>query len=443
MTRIPVLKAARTTLCLAFAGALTSAEAIAGDQPFSLDFLSARSERGIPTKDEWSVAVLGNGHVVATSTSADLLEARIVERAPDGRILWARHLPRSAVSPPNAVPFEGGFLVGILTRGTHLAYFGPDGNVNWIRSFGTPEGLLRGAFVALVVDDARDEIYLAGVVWPSPPSGSSNAYSQPSTENFVAKLNAMGDVQWSKRLEAASPSMELRSAALAPQNGVYLSTQDYLLKLDSAGNLIWANQLSFENWALPLWTLSPAPNGITITGTIGVFAAANGLAARVDADGQILWAKGVDVSPNDALFSGAGTQDGEVLMVGSVEPEEIGRRSDGWIVKLGEGGRVEWSLTLADKNESHFESIAIGKEGLAAMGTMETLDAGRQPILMTLPHNGAVGKCALIQAAEAAVVDLLLKAEPVELAVEDYPILATAADLPFEPLEMTADPVCD
>jgi hypothetical protein len=177
-----------------------------------------------------------------------------------GNLLWIRQFGTTGKDREGDVSADdmgnvyiSGFSFGSL-GGPHagpadgyVAKYDADGNQQWIRQLGGPEG---DALNAVVVDPLGN-IYASGNTFGSLGGGNAG-----SDDAILTKIDAAGNYQWTAQL-GASGSERSEGVAVDGQGNVYVSGKTYGIlggaspgtpnvfatKCDAGGNLLWTLQL--------------------------------------------------------------------------------------------------------------------------------------------------------------------------------------------------------
>jgi hypothetical protein len=233
---------------------------------------------GTPDADAAAgVSVAADGSLFVTGSTGGALDgealgfgdAFLVKYSSAGELLWVRQLgtsqPDDAASV-SAAADGGAFVVGV-TRGVldgardgadqdaFVARFSPDGELLWTRQLGSQVGYDDRATGVSVGDD--ESVYVSGQSF-----GGIDADSAGSSDAFVAKYSAAGELSWVRQVGGAD--FDVAEAVSAGADGeVYVAGQlggvlvggpgvvipgaPYVAKYSSEGELLWAQ--TFEDAA--------------------------------------------------------------------------------------------------------------------------------------------------------------------------------------------------
>ncbi len=240
------------------------------------------------------------------------------------------------------IDFGGGVLASTPSTYTRpdgfIAKFSRDGLHRWSQRFGS--GVFDSADAVAV--DGRDQVVVVGGFGGTVSFGGKAITSTRPAEIFVAKLGSDGVGIWVRHF-AAEFSRTVRMDAdgdilvggvfngKADFDGIGLEAsfsdsgdQGFVLKLDgTTGKVVWAKRLGsrFRAWVNGL-AVDPAKS-VFVTGSFGgeadfgappLVARDGAFIAKLDRDGNLMWAKGYD-----GVFTGigSGVDQGSALTVDS------------------------------------------------------------------------------------------------------------------------------
>lgn len=294
-----------------------------------------------------------------TWTSAGGRDGYVAKLAPDGSPAWGLRFGDAgyqaaagvAVDPAGQVllagAFSGSVTLGdtVTSAGGHdalIAKLGADGTPLWSRSLGGPLDQ-RAHGVAV---DAAGEAVVVGEFAGTVGIGGSTVGSAGASDAFVLKLDDAGELRWLRRFGGSgaetarrvaadgaggvviggefSNSLNLGGGPLAGSGGGGL----FVGKFDGSGGHVWSKGLPGSGGSRLEGLAVSADGGVAITGSLvgtleigGVELVSDGdadvFAARLDAEGRLLWAR---------RFGGAGAQEGlGVAITGAGEVVITGR----------------------------------------------------------------------------------------------------------------------
>ncbi|RME24660.1 MAG: hypothetical protein D6806_09250 [Deltaproteobacteria bacterium] len=259
-----------------------------------------------------------------------------ISTAPDGGLVVA------GISSSFSAGGDGDALVVKLN---------PDGSVAWAKTYGG-----AGEDMALDIKAAPDGGYIM--------AGWTESFGAGQSDCWLLKLDADGNVQWSKAF--GGPGMEQAVYADPLPSGGYVvagattsfgaGDGDYwVLKIDSAGGVVWQ-----KAYGGPLGDAPPNEYGEQVARAV-VGADGNIVVASVSfsfgkgdgdvwvlkldaADGSPVWQYAYGDAGEDSNWMLSRATGGGYLFSGSFV-DVATQDPDVWVVKLAEDGTVEWQKT--------------------------------------------------------------------------------------------------
>ncbi|WP_437599985.1 hypothetical protein WMF28_00330 [Sorangium sp. So ce590] len=266
------------------------------------------------------------------------------------------------------------------------------GTLEWSIKIGR-DGEQHGEDIAF---DRAGNILIAGRF-----SGSVDfAASQGSTDGFVVKLAPDGTPIWNKAFGGSGTDVCTRVAyakndlvVLAGTYGNTLyfdgtslpsagSTDVFVAKLDAAGDLDWIKRISGPGADTVRGLSVDADDNIVVAGSFTdraeVLGAANLVSfggedifvVKMDAQGGHIWSKNFGNTSPQVALDAAFTPDGSVVLVGSIagpmrfgETDLIPRGYDAFMAKLDKNGEPLMAKTFGDNMDQEFVSVAVDAQG--------------------------------------------------------------------------------
>ena len=263
------------------------------------NFLWAKQIGGTSIDYPGNIAVDANGNVLVGGSfrgTVDLnpgageqtvtepgQEAFLLKLNSDGDFMWAKHWGGNSNSTTNnihSIAFDssGNIIIGGSFEGTndlnpgagtfnvtpigsgdaYILKLDASGGFLWAKAFGGDLIYSRDAVTTLAVDGS-DNIVASGNFY-----GTYTPFDLQGSGSFYIKLDASGNLIWSKQTSAASGEVNTRSLKLDKQGNAYIvgrfgGTRDFdpgvgvfnltcssgyydifILKLDASGNFVWA-----------------------------------------------------------------------------------------------------------------------------------------------------------------------------------------------------------
>lgn len=275
-----------------------------------------------------------------------------------------------------------------------VAKYTPDGELSWARRFGG-SGYEQGRDVAV---DADGNVYVAGLFSGTatfdPEAGAGGFASAGALDAFVLKLDPNGSVIWVRQFGGAETDqgtgLELDSSGNLYLTGLFQGTADFdpspsvfnltsagssdafLAKLDARGDIIWARRMGGAGYEEAWRVTVDGSGGVWINGSFSETAdfdptadeflltsagLRDAFVAKLDANGLLLWARGLGGAQTDRSYGLAVDGSGHVYATGFFEgmidfdpgPGELhlGDSSiSGFVWKLGPSGELVWAREL-------------------------------------------------------------------------------------------------
>jgi hypothetical protein len=232
-----------------------------------------------------------------------------------GSYQWANMLPSTTSSNSNrltdlAIDSEGDFfitgeinaardfdpspdsliLTSVVSQNSYLAKYDTDGNLLWAN-------VLAGyrSFCRAVETDLYGNVFIAGefrdTVDFDPSPNSFNLITEASSEAFVAKYSAAGDLIWAKSFKTVNDGNDIRGMKFDKNAYLYISGyfqdttdfdpsaaeaillqpnamayENYVAKLDEHGNYIWAIGFANSRFSFALDVAVDAAANVYATG---------------------------------------------------------------------------------------------------------------------------------------------------------------------------------
>jgi hypothetical protein len=288
---------------------------------------------------------------------------------------------------PSAFLILGGlFALLMAVPGAAVA----DGQRTWNAFLGSA-GWDTGRAVAA---DRSGNVFVAGITdssWGSPV----RAYTARN-DAFVAKLDASGKVVWTTFLGGTGTD-NVYGIALDPNGGVYVAgTSDvswgrpvapfqagfdaFMAKLDGSGKLVWNTFLGGSGTDQANGVAADADGNAYVVGSStdgwgtpegDYWAGSDAFAARLDADGRLLWnaflaGNGDDYGRGIALdAAGNSYYVGMSTDTWGVPIRGYSYSSDAWAAELDSNGHIYWNTFLGGEGYDNGNGIAVDASGNA------------------------------------------------------------------------------
>jgi len=239
----------------------------------------------------------------------------------------------------------------------------PDPAPQWEKTYGTDDGT-DALFAA--VDGVDGGHLFAG--------GSSSETSGDSFDEWVLKLDSEGVREW-ERVPTDDSGTNILTTATPVSDGYvvggFSAEQGYdarMRKFGTDGADLWDR--TFEN--RQGWTVMPADDGYVIAGAV-IRRDPDVWIQAVDSDGSDRWSAAIDGGGSEVALGGERVSDGYLLCGYSTTAD--GAR--GYLLEVDSGGSERWSETVTVDGEAEFQDIVAVDDGYVAVGvTYEGPDDG-------------------------------------------------------------------
>ena len=264
--------------------------------------------------------------------------------------------------------------------------------IEWQNTIGGVEGESLNS-----IEQTPDGGYILGGWSSSGISYDKTELSQGFSDYWVVKVNSVGDIEWQNSIGGSSydnfyslhqtsdGGYILGGSSLSGISGdkteACIGDYDYwVLKIDSVGNIEWQNTIG-GNDGDRLKTIQQTTDGGYIVGgysSSGISGdkseASEGAddywVVKLDINGAIEWQNTIGGSSYDNLNSIQQCSDGGYVMCGNSESGISGDKieasqggSDYWVVKLDNGGVIEWQNTIGGSGKDWLWDIQQTTDG--------------------------------------------------------------------------------
>jgi len=257
----------------------------------------------------------------------------------NGNLQWLRQFGTRAYEDCYSVSPDGlgnvyvsGHTTGDLggppagQKDAFLGKYDADGNLLWMRQFGT-EGNERGYGVSA---DGRGDVYIAG--YTSGPLVNPEGHG---VDAFLGKYDELGNLVWMCQFGALAPATA-RGVSADGVYGVYVSGETlgslggpnagaadaFLSKYDIEGNPLWARQLGTAGEDGSRAVSADGLGNVYISGhTRGSLAEPNAgdndvFVSKYDAEGNLLWTRQIGTTAADLSYGVSADGLGNVYLTG-------------------------------------------------------------------------------------------------------------------------------
>jgi hypothetical protein len=244
-------------------------------------------------------------------------------------------------------------------------------------------------------------------------AGQSNSFGAGSSDAWVLKLDAIGNVIWQRTYGGAG--YDVANALQPTADGGYVVAgvttsfgsgldDAWVLKLDASGNVVWQKTYGGPGGEYARSVQPTADGGYIVAGaTMTAAGALDAWLLKLDAGGDVSWQKTYGGAAGDAAASVQPTADGGYVVAGFTFSFGAGD-SDVWVLKLDTGGNVAWQRTYGGPFTDQGTSVrSTGDGGYIVAAYTDSFGAGgaRDAWVLKLDANGAIVGCADIGTSNA------------------------------------------
>ncbi|WP_437798175.1 SBBP repeat-containing protein [Sorangium sp. So ce693] len=275
---------------------------------------------------DWSAKLGGNGDQIGVDVTFDR----------EGHILVAGAFSTSL----DSVGSQGAPVGSLGAYDGFVVQLGPGGARGWSKAFGG-----NGSdFSTRVALDKNGGVILAGTFENTLNFDGASLTSAGSSDVFVAKLDAIGGLDWIKTI--AGPSVD----------------RVYGLAVDSNDNIVVAG--SFTDSADVLGGQRMGGNHLASKGGEDIFV------VKMDALGNLAWSRNFGDTTAEVANDAAVTPDGGVVLVGRIAGRVYfgttlltAQGDDAFIAKLDGSGTPLWAKMFGDTMSQEFTAVAVDAKG--------------------------------------------------------------------------------
>jgi len=232
-------------------------------------------------------------------------------------------------------------------------------------------------------------------------AGFTSSFGAGGDDVYVVKLDANGNLQWTKTIGGTGDDRGF--SLIQTSDGGYAIAgltnsfgagwaDVYVVKLDANGNLQWTKTIGGEYFDGGSSLIQTADGGYAIAGHTRSFGAGGDdvYVVKLDANGNLRWTKTIGGPDYDWGSSLIQTSDGGYAIAGFFT-RSFGSGSWGvYLVKLDADGNLQWTKTIGGENDDSGSSlIQTSDGGYAITGATNSFGAGgRDVYVVKLDKNG-------------------------------------------------------
>ncbi len=278
-------------------------------------------------------------------------------------------------------------------------------NINWQKTIG---GELEDKLNS--IESTSDGGYLLGGISKSDISGNKNENSKGGYDYWIVKLDSLGEIKWQKTIggenddylfsvaETEDKGFILGGFSLSSISGdktepTFGNRDSWIIKLDSLGNIEWQKTIGGEGQDYT-YSIHPTLDGGFILGghsnsknSGNIIYDSKGKMdywiVKLNEGGNIEWQKKFGGEKNEFIFSIQQTSDEGYILGGYSESDASDDKSenshgyfDYWIIKVDNQGNLVWENTIGGSQSEHLTSILEIDDGYIALGSSSSNISG-------------------------------------------------------------------
>jgi uncharacterized delta-60 repeat protein len=233
-------------------------------------------------------------------------------------------------------------------------------------------------------------------------AGWTKSFGAGSYDFYVVKLDSSGNVQWTKTIGGSSDDRAY--SIIQSSDGGYVVAgltksfgagwyDMYVVKLDSGGNVQWTKTIGGSDWDVARSIIQSSDGGYVVAGATSSFGAGwyDIYVVKLDSAGNVQWTKTIGGSSDDEANSIIQSSDGGYVVAGWTKSFGAGWE-DIYVVKLDSSGNVLWTKTIGGSSDDEANSIIQSSDGgYVVAGYTKSFGAGSRDIyLVKLDSSGNV-----------------------------------------------------
>jgi len=242
-------------------------------------------------------------------------------------------------------------------------------------------------------------------------AGYTKSFGAGEWDVYVVKLDANGNLQWTKTIggknddrgTSLTPTSDGGYAIAGRTNSFGAGDYDvYVVKLDANGNLQWTKTIGGKNDDAGLSLIQTSDGGYVIAGGTDSFGAgkADVYVVKLDAKGNLQWTKTIGGKNDDWGHSLIQTADGGYAIAGITHSFGAGGR-DVYVIKLDANGNLQWTKTIGGKSwEAGFSLTQTSDGGYAIAGYIRSFGAGGADVYVVKLDKNGKACCAVSQTSQ-------------------------------------------
>jgi len=348
------------------------------------------------------------GYAITGSTKsfgAGGYDVYVVKLDAKGNLQWTKTIGGPDREEGNSLiqTSDGGYAIAGSTKSfgaggydVYVVKLDAKGNLQWTKTIGAP-GTEEGRSLIQTSDGG----YAI--------AGYTTSFGAGEPDVYVVKLDAEGNLQWTKTI--GGPGLDAGLSLIQTSDGGYAiagptssfgagETDVYVVKLDANGNLQWTKTIGGKNDDAGLSLIQTSDGGYAIAGSTISFGVGEPdvYVVKLDANGNLQWTKTIGGPGNEAGYSLIQTSDGGYAIAGPTKSFGAGEW-DVYVLKLNADGNLQWTKTIGAKNEDlgKLSLIQTSDGGYAIAGHTESFGAGGDDVYVVKLDKNGHACCAVSQ----------------------------------------------
>jgi hypothetical protein len=313
------------------------------------------------------------GYIIAGLTpsfGAGEYDVYLIKTGPDGNMQWQKTFGGTEIDRGESVQqtSDGGYIIAGVTYSfgagsgdVYLIKTDSDGNMQWQKTFGGGNG-----DVGESVQQTCDGGYII--------AGWTLSFGAGERDVYLIKTDPAGNIQWEKTFGGNQNEWGY-SVQQIPEGGYIIVGRTYsygehvsnvyLINTDSDGNSRWQRTFgissSHDSGNSVQWTCD---GGYIIAGWTWPFTAGKSdvYLIKTDSAGFSQWQKIYAGSWHESALSIQQTSDGGYIMAGYIHYLEAGK-DDVYLIKTDSAGNMQWEKTLGEAKEDVSFSVQQTSDG--------------------------------------------------------------------------------
>jgi hypothetical protein len=377
-------------------------------------------------ENEWGNSLIqtsDGGYAIAgttTSFGAGLSDAYLVKLDANGNLQWTKTIGGKDFEDGYSLiqTSDGGYAIAGTTKS-----FGAGGDDVYVVKLDATGNLQW----TKTIGGKKDDVGLMSLIQTSDGgyaiAGATTSFGAGLSDAYLVKLDANGTLQWTKTI--GGPGYEIGHSLIQTSDGGYAiagSTQSfgaggddvYVVKLDANGKLQWTKTIGGpkDDWGISL--IQTSDGGYAIAGSTQSFGAGNYdvYVVKLDANGNLQWTKTIGGKSWDAGMSLIQTSDGGYAITGYTQSFGAGGE-DVYVVKLDANGNLQWTKTIGGENDDRgFSLIQTSDGGYAIAGSTQSFGARGRDVYVIKLDRNGDACCAVSQTSQVGSGGRLGSATP-------------------------------